>query len=287
MANLSTFQGQTPLKLLSIGDSGTGKTGALAALGMAGYKVRIMDFDKGIPIIIEALKKADRMDALANFEVVQLNDVMQNVGGAVIPKGVPQSYQDALKLLTYWGPKSHKEATELGEPAGWGLESFLVIDSLTHMCNAALRFTQSVSGNAGKNPTQPEWGTAQRMIEQMLTLIYSDDFATNVIINCHITYQGGKDENEDKVAEAERARPLQGFPMSLGKALSPKIPSFFNHMLIFESRGTGATTRRVITPFPNGVVQAKSPILVGLPKELPIETGLATYADLVLGKTRG
>lgn len=283
MPKLSALEQNGVVKMLLIGDSGTGKTGALASLAAAGYKVRILDYDKGVQPIYEALKKQGRMDALDNVIYESLSDKMQVVGGNVIPRGVPTAVQDGLKLLDYWGPKSVKGADDLGSPSKWGTGCVLVIDSLTHLSNAAMRYTQTLSGNAGKNPTQPEWGNAQRIVEQMLTLLYSEEFNTNVIVTSHITYIQSDNQLDN---DGKPDGPIKGLPMALGRSLPPKIPSYFNIMLGVESRGTGQFAKRVLTTVPGNGINIKSPILTGIPAELPIETGLAQYFDTMLGRKR-
>lgn len=283
MPKLSDLNEHNLVKMLLIGDSGTGKTGSLASLAAAGYKLRILDYDKGVQPIAEALKKMNRKDALDNVVFESLSDKVQVVAGNVLPKGVPTAFQDGLKLMEYWGPKSLKTAEDLGPPSKWGNDCVLVIDSLTHMSNAVMRYVQTVNGNAGKNPTQPEWGTAQRLIEQMLTLLYSEEFATNVIVMSHIAYINSESTQDD---DGNAAGPLKGLPMALGRALPPKIPGYFNIMLGVETRGQGAFTKRLLTTVPTGTINIKNPILTGIPSELPIETGLATYFDAVLGRTK-
>lgn len=287
MPNLSTFQSDNVVKMLLIGDSGNGKTGALASLALAGYKLRVMDFDKGIEPIKEAILKAGKPEALANVEYETFDDKFQIVGGNVIPRGVPTSVQEALKMLDYWGPKSKKDSTDLGKPSEWGRDAILVIDSLSHFCNAVMRYVQATNpagASSGKNPSQPEWGSAQRIVEQALGLLYSEDFNTNVIVTAHVTYIQSKDQLDE---DGKPAGAIRGLPNALGQALPPKIPTYFNHMLIVDKMGSGVHVRRQIKTVPDMLVNAKSPLsLSGIPATLPLETGLATYFDTALGKTK-
>ena len=48
MPSLSAHQSNDYVKLLLCGDSGSGKSGALASLVGAGYKLRILDMDNGL-----------------------------------------------------------------------------------------------------------------------------------------------------------------------------------------------------------------------------------------------
>lgn len=281
MATLEQIKDEQYIKMLLIGDSGTGKTGSLASLVDAGYKLRILDFDNGLHSLIEATRNMG--DKLKNIEVESLHDEIHMVGNKIIPKGVPHAFSDAMKLLTKWSPSAKKGASELGKPAEWGQDTVLVIDSLTHMSNACLRLVQTLNSNAGNNVTQPEWGTAQRMVESMLSLLYSKDFKCHVVIMAHIAYL----RSEDKLdTEGNPIGKLCGHPMSLGQALPPKIPSYFNIMLQLKTKGSGALVKRIISTVPDEVIKTKSPILNGVPKELPLETGLAQYFTVALGNNQ-
>ena len=51
MANIKTHKSAEYTKLMLVGDSGSGKTTALASLANAGYNLRILDFDDGLSIL--------------------------------------------------------------------------------------------------------------------------------------------------------------------------------------------------------------------------------------------
>lgn len=285
MPTLDVITQDPIIKMLLIGDSGTGKSGALASLALAGYQLRILDFDKGCAEVIKgAILEAGKPEAMKNVIIQPMDDQLQILPGKIIPRGVPQSFQNALKLMENWSPKSVKTADELGSPSKWGSNCVLVIDSLTHLCNAALAYVQVANSNAGGQVTQPEWGNAQRMVEQMLTLLYSSEFHTNVIVISHVTYDRMDNQVDDK---GNPTGEVKGNPTSLGRALPPKIPSYFNHMLMCEKSGMGSSTQRNISTVPNMQVNAKSPLMKRVPAKLPITTGLATYFDIALGRSSG
>ena len=56
MPALSDHQSSQTTKMLFIGDSGSGKTGALASLAAAGYNLRILDVDNGVDILANLLR---------------------------------------------------------------------------------------------------------------------------------------------------------------------------------------------------------------------------------------
>ena len=80
---LNELKEKMPVKMLLIGDTGSGKTGALASLAKAGYKLHILDFDNGVPVIASYLNEAE----LKTVEVEVLTDKMKVLpNGQVIPE---------------------------------------------------------------------------------------------------------------------------------------------------------------------------------------------------------
>jgi len=51
MPKLGDHQSKSTTKMLFVGDSGAGKTGALASLAAAGYHLHIMDLDNGLDVL--------------------------------------------------------------------------------------------------------------------------------------------------------------------------------------------------------------------------------------------
>ena len=58
-------------KMLLIGESGSGKSGALASLAAADYKLRILDFDNGLDFLMRYMRK-NHPDKIDNIEFVSL-----------------------------------------------------------------------------------------------------------------------------------------------------------------------------------------------------------------------
>lgn len=260
MPSLATHQESNSIKMLLIGDSGTGKTGALASLVEAGYKLNILDFDNGLDILVNALKaKPNAKELLAKVNYETCIDKMKAVSGNMVADGMPNAFSKAMNLLTNW-----KTPTEdLGPVSNWNKDTILVIDSLTFMSHAAFRLSEVMINS--KDPRQ-HYGDSQKRIENCLGLLYSPVIKCHVIIISHITF-----------IEVDTGI-TKGYPTSIGKALSPQIPRYFNTVLQCRLKGSGETARRVIGSVPTGLIDLKTPLLPGkLPSELPIETGLADF----------
>ena len=55
MTNAGNLLASTPARIMIVGYPGAGKTGALACLANAGYKLRILDFDGNLEPLLDNL----------------------------------------------------------------------------------------------------------------------------------------------------------------------------------------------------------------------------------------
>ena len=261
MPKASEHQSGQFTKMLLVGESGAGKTGTLLSLLKAGKKVRVIDMDNGLDWLINQLKKKHH-ELLDNLEYVTLRDALKMGAGGqgVVPKlAVPNAYPNAVKLMEKW-----EDGTT---PAEWGHDYVLVLDSLTFFANAAFRWKEALNPTV-KDPRQI-YGAAQDAVEDILELLTSGEFKTNVIVMTHLRWV----ERQDGTKKA--------FPSAVGEALSPKIPTYFNNLLLSESSGTGANVKRTFKTLPTTFMDLKNTGAEDLPATLPIETGLADFFKAV------
>jgi len=96
----------------------------------------------------------------------------------------------------------------------------------------------------------------------LIANVTSDGFETNVIIITHVemTEQNGI---------------MKGFASAIGKALGPKIPRFFNTMVLSEVSGSGKNVKRKIKTLPTGMIDLKTPAPMRIDAEYDISDGLA------------
>lgn len=279
MPNISKHQSAVTTKTLVIADSGAGKTGALASLADAGYNVRVLDLDNGADVLKNVLMDENspyKKTAFEHCDFVTITDPMKPSGGKLIPVRA-SVWTRATEQLADWQdpPKGQPEGGEprrkLGGIVTWTPQEVLVIDSLTMLSTGALNFILSLNGRLGQKPYQSDWYDAQILVENLLQMLYDEGVKCNVIVNCHITYIG------------EENGPVRGYPMSLGKALPPKIGRYFNNALMIRSVGQGQNIRRRILTNTSGIVELKNTAPLRVLPEYPIETGLAEFFKAVRG----
>jgi len=244
--------------LLIEGDSKAGKTGALASLVAAGFKLRVLDFDNGLDVLKQYILR-DAPDKLDNVEFRTLRDDRKAsaMGHVITSKAFPE----ALKMLDKWKYKEDDVETDLGDPASWGADCILVIDSLTFLSDAAFDWAESLipKGAGGTYDKRAVYGNAQGAIENVLALLTDKNFATNVIVISHVKYVDNPDGTK------------KGYPVSVGAALSPTIPRYFNTVVRFVTNGN----KREIETTATAMFDLANPKPFAMAKKYPVETGLA------------
>lgn len=260
MPSMAEHESNEVVKMLMLGNSGGGKTGALAALVNAGLRLRVLDFDNGLSVLKGYVTDKSRLSSHIHF--VTLRDTLKLQGQKIgIVKG--DAFQRAMDALD-----GGKKATELwGEDFGpvtsWGSDTVLVLDTLALAGKASLQMVLQMNGKGFSQPEIQHYGTAMDNIEKLLDILTSSAVGCHVIVNTHTATPEGQ------------TIPL---PEALGSKLSPKVGKFFDNMLSVSLSGNARTikTKR------DGLIALKS--AMPLDDSYPIETGLASIFKKLTGK---
>lgn len=280
---------EQPVKLLFIGDSSTGKTGALGSLAAAGYNLRILDFDNGSRILRDlclGTKALYPREAAQRIHYFPCSDEMQTMAGNIIPKKA-LAWNKAITKLHKWEDK--ETGVDFGPVTGWGSDTVLVVDSLSMACNAALNWHLQMNAKLGKTRTQNEIrrdiGAVQGIIELLLQMLYDPSIKCHVIVIAHITYVIDDEAKAPGVdGENENAKlPRHGYPAAIGQSLSPRIPRYFNTVLQAKVQGIGPGAKHKIYTKTQGAVGLKTAAPTSVAPEYPLETGLADFFKVLRG----
>lgn len=182
--------GLTRVKALIAGESGTGKSGLLATLANAGYRLFIWDFDDGLDILHDYLT----------------DDGKKNTYYKTFPHGDPKSIDDAVKLMADFEGQ--------GNIYGWGMDTVAVIDTATFMGKAAL----AKAATKGAKDMRQEYGKAIEYIMPILDPFTGPLVKCNVIFNTHLRYL----EDDRGVQKC--------YPNILGQSLTSHIGGYFNNL---------------------------------------------------------
>lgn len=258
MPTLANHQSSSFTKLLLIGDSKSGKTGALAPL-VKNYKIRILDYDNGLDALAQIIKR-DNPTKLENVEFRTLRDKMRSTPLGPVIDGMAQAFIQGVQMLDNWKYAD----VDLGPPADWGKDTILVIDSLTFMSEAAWAFREPLvpKSKDGKYDIRAVYKDAQDAVEKVLAFVTSESFKTNVIVISHVRYVDNPDGTR------------KGYPTAIGGALSPQIPRYFNSVALAQ---TGPGGKRFIQTAATAMIDLANPASFKMLPTLPIETGLETF----------
>jgi hypothetical protein len=279
----------TPVRALLMGYPGSGKTGALVPLLNAGYKIRMLDFD-GNP---EPLLRFVDDRALDNLDIVSLRDKLRVEAKYVTADGIPEAFNTGLKLMKRWKYTDEGEEIDLGKPSEWGLDTIVVLDSLTTMGQAAFRRTQIATNKTPLNTTQQVWGSAMSDQESFIEILSNPSNPFHLIVLSHLVMIGPKDigkDDEDLTKDikhqAAELLPTRLYPSALGIKLPPKIAGHFPTAIrAYQDDKAKNDSMRLLTVQPTAELDLKAPSLdPRLKKPLPIETGLLTIFE-ALGHT--
>jgi len=238
MPTLSDYSQTALVKGLMIGNSGSGKTGALACLAEAGFELKILDFDNGLDFLARHLSP----EAKSRVEYEQCIDEITATPAGPVIQGQPKAFAKAMAKLDHW----KRQATP---------QQIIVIDSLTFAGKAAFHYSSFLNPSA--KDKRMIYYDAQQRIEGVVAMLYSDSFRANVIVNSHVLYI--------QVQEGF----TKGYPTAIGQALSPQIARYFNICLYAEVVGIGAQAKRVVSTAPTGLIDVKHPA-GDLPPQIPI-----------------
>lgn len=282
MGTLVDHQSHLITKMLFLGDSGTGKTGALASLVEAGYSLKVWDYDNGLDVLVGVLRyKAGQDHAkllrwLGQVQYQTLTDRMKPVNNRLIPIQAT-AWQNGVNLFSKWPDGGNIET--------WGPKDIVVVDSLTFAGKAAMRFIQQLNGRLNVAPQIQDYWDAQRLVESMCATLFDDAIKCNVIVCSHIREVGKSYQKEmtdarggSKIVTLTDEATKKGYAETgTGNALSPTIGRYFNAVLLAQIVGSGQSTRREIITQPVENIGLKNPAPGAVKRMYPLDTGLAEY----------
>lgn len=228
MPSIANHISEKSVKMLLLGESGSGKTGLLGTLPPAGYRLFIADFDSGLDILRDPKVLDPKYHEQVFFKTFY--DKMNIAGGSLSPQAT--GYSDFTKAMGNW----MEDGKSMGGIYSWTENDVFVIDSLTFLGNMIMNYVLQLAGRVGQKPQLQDFGAAVDSQEAIIETLYNPAVKCNVIVTAHIQRQ------EDGAA----GNVMKGFPSAIGKKLPPKIGRYFNSMVQIKKTGFGANVKREI-----------------------------------------
>lgn len=236
-----------PAKILLSGFPGTGKTGALAALANAGWKLRIIDFDGNYEVLKHYVRDT------ADVDIVTLEDPIRMGSRAMGVDGVPTAFAGADALLDKWRYKEGDAWVDLGASKLWGTDTIVCVDGLTGLTqavwNKALVFTNAQAG--GDMRRVYDFAANEEL--SFIRRITAGSNGYHTICISHLKIVGppeiGK-QDEQMVKEAKRfageAIPPRLCPTAVGRNLALNFAGEFPTHIRAVIEDTGGKVRRTL-----------------------------------------
>lgn len=264
MPKLTDHENVQVVRGLLVGDSGSGKTGALASLVEDGYRLWIADYDNGIDVLANILRRRERELGRKLLDRVDYRSIRSKYT-VVGSRTVPENAEAWGQGLTYL------QSAFKNDP---GPEDVLVLDSISFAAKFAMHHILKINNRLQVQPWQSDYGEAQGLIENLVGMLTDDDVGCNVLCTAHIAWT--ELENDPNGA-------VRGLPALIGKALNPVIPRYFNHVLACRSVGDAESLQRYIHTQPVAGLELKNAAPGSVRPRYPLESGLAQYFADVLG----
>lgn len=281
MANAAKLSLQEPLRILIMGPPGGGKTGSLACLIDAGYKLRVLDFDGNFQPVLQYVKDKTK---LSNVDVLTLEDKLHLGPEMIEPKGIPTAYATAAKALKQWKyTEADGAEVDLGPSTEWGGDTIVVLDSLTALGDASKRRALSIANRSLKDMRDKDWGTAMAMQENMLDMLRSKHNKFHLIVLSHLRVISPREvrQGDDQITKEVKEQvadliPTRIHPSALGRELPPRIAGKFDTVMLCERQvKPGGKSERVLRVNVGEEMDVKMPS-DKVPPVLPQDTGLLT-----------
>lgn len=276
MVNALKLKNKCPARILLAGYPGSGKTGSLCSLVNAGFKLRVLDFDKNY-----APLTAYSNDAMLerNVDIVPLEDKLRKGNKVIEPFGTPTAWPKALALMDRWKYTEDGVETDLGCSKDWGPDTIVVVDSLTSMGDCVKRYALSIANRDRLRMRDSDWGVAMGEQKEFLDMLRADSNRFHLIVMSHLKIVGPREirQGDDEITQALKKSqsdmiPTRYYPSALGRQLPPEIPGMFNTMLLAERKVTAGNVRRIIRTDVGEEMDIKIP--ANIPKQLDIATGM-------------
>jgi hypothetical protein len=257
---MADHESNSVAKILMLGNSGSGKTGAVACLIDAGLRVRALDFDNGLSVLKGYVKKKDLL--ASNVHYVTLRDTMKLTGSRIgIQKG--DAFQRAMDALDGGKKAADLWGEDFGPVTEWGPDCVLLLDTLALAGKASLNMVLQMNAKGFSQPELQHYGVAMDNVEKLLDILTSSAVKCHVIVNTHTA--------------AAEGNPIP-MPEALGSKLGPKVGKFFDNMLSISL----TAGQRTIKTKKDGLIALKS--AVPLDETYPIDTGLVSIFKKITGK---
>lgn len=222
-----------PPRVLLMGESTSGKTGSVAQLANAGYRILLHDFDSNARVIGNYLKPGHADIFIRSYDVARLTNTGILDKGAEVNKAAVKQMNEFYKMLQHW----KTDTEDLGPSKNLTAKDVIVIDSGTFL-GELLLLASPEHPEANKHaPTQ--YRIAGSWYRNILNQLTSNLTGASVLLLTHIQQTGEKDDQGRIIGKA------RDIPIGVGEKMSKQMTNYFSDVWLLEVQRDGA--RRIRT----------------------------------------
>lgn len=215
--------GTKPPRVLVYGEPATGKTGAVAQLANAGYRILFFDFDRNPRVMADFLKPGHADIYIKSYAVAKMQGLaafesnLQAVSRAAVTE-----MRDFGRMLKHW--KTPDE--DLGPSSALTAKDVVVIDSGTFLGELLLLAAQEDPDT--KKDGRSLYNVAGRYYAAALDYLCGDEMGASVLVLTHAMQSGEKDAQGNFVGKP------RDVPVALGEKMSKRMPTYFSDIWRLE-----------------------------------------------------
>lgn len=219
-----------PPRVLIMGESASGKTGALAQLANAGYRLLIHDFDQNARVIGNYLKEGHADVYIKTYDVARLVNVGSTAEAEKVQKAAVVQMNEFFRMLKHW----KTETEDLGPSASLTARDVVIIDSVTFL--GELCFMAAHQHPDANRHAPTIYRIAGQFVASIMDYFCGKQMGASSIALTHIQLFGKKDEKGDFIGKTRE------IPTAIGKEAAKRLPQYFSDIWRLDVGRTGERT---------------------------------------------
>ena len=220
-----------PPRILLCGEAASGKTGALAQLANAGYRIMIHDFDQNTRVIGSYLRDNAADVYVSTYAAAKITGTNLFAGSGSAGKQALDEMRRFCKMLEHW---KAVDGEDLGPCTSWTAKDVVVVDSGTFL--GELLLLAAGEDPEAKRDGRTLYNVAGKYYGAILDHLTGNKMGASVIVLTHIMQTGDTDDQGKIIGKA------RDVPVGVGVKFSKKMQTYFSDIWHLEVDRAGNRT---------------------------------------------
>lgn len=211
-----------PPRILICGEPASGKTGALAQLANAGYRLLIHDFDQNSRIIDDYLKPGHAPVYINTYTAAKQSALSLFDTAPASPANIHAEAKRFARTILHW----KTDTEDLGPCTSWTPKDVVVIDSGTFLGDMLL--AAAPADRTAVKDNRSHYQIAGAYYGDVLDRLTSVNMGASVILLTHLMQTGEKDDQGRIIGKS------RDIPVGIGEKFSKKMQTYFSDIWHLE-----------------------------------------------------